>query len=241
MRDAFPTSHSHSVMTLPNNVEEIYGGLSSEHRWRLRRDAKRFRAAFADLKISRFDCPEQLETLIRDAEQVAATTYQRGLGVGFSDSQPIRELLSLEARKRWLRAYLLYVGDRPCAFWIGCVYNGVFLSEYLGHDPSYAKHSPGTYLLTHVMEDLCRDSVTAIDFGIGEALYKQRFSRTTWEETEIRVYAPTWRGMRVKAIRAAAAITNKVGKGLLERAHVADRIKKVWRRRAAHSQPREQG
>lgn len=239
MRDAFPTNHSHSVMTLPNNVEEIYGGLSSEHRWRLRRDAKRFRAAFADLKISRFDCPEQLERLVRDAEQVAATTYQRGLGVGFSDSQPIRELLSLEARKRWLRAYLLYVGDRPCAFWIGCVYNGVFLSEYLGHDPFYAKYSPGTYLLTHVMEDLCRDSVTAIDFGIGGALYKQRFAGTTWQETEIRLYAPTWRGMRVKAIRAAAAVTNNVGKGLLERAHVADRIKKVWRRRAAHSQPRE--
>ena len=67
----------------------------------------------------------------------------------------------------------------------------------------YAKYSPGTYLLTHVMEDLCRDGVAAIDFGIGEALYKQRFGRATWQETEVYLYAPTWRGMRVKAIRAA--------------------------------------
>ncbi len=238
MRDHVRTRHSHWLMTLPDHAEAIYAGLSSEHRWKLRRDAKRFRAAFADLKITRFDCPERLEALIRDTEQVAATTYQRGLGVGFSDSRPIRELLRLEAKKGWLRGYLLYVGDRPCAFWIGCVYDGVFLSEYLGHDPSYAKHSPGNYLLTHVMEDLWHEGVRAIDFSIGEAPYKQRFGNRHWNESTVYLYAPTWTGMRLKALHTIAALINSVGKSLLERMKLAGRVKKFWRQRVTHQTSR---
>lgn len=232
MRDHFPTKHSHSLMVLPSRVEALYEGLSSEHRWKLRRDAKRFRAAFADLKITRFASPDHLEELFRDVEEVAASTYQRGLSVGFSSSQTIRKLLSLQAKQGWLRGYVLYAGNRPCAFWIGCIYDGTFLSDYLGHDASYAKYSPGSYLLMHAMEELCREGVTAIDFNIGEALYKQRFGNRQWNENTIYLYAPTWMGMRVKTLRTVAVFIDSTAKSLLG-TKLSGRVKRMWRNRLA--------
>jgi hypothetical protein len=230
MRDHFPSTQAHWIMDLPQSIEAMYAGLSSEHRWKLRRDAKKFRAAYSNnLRVSRFDGYDQLSELICDSERVAATTYQRGLGVGFSTSRQIRELLTLEATKGWLRGYILYVHDRPCAFWIGCVYNSVFLSEYLGHDPEYGKYSPGIYLLVHVMEELCREGLTGIDFGIGEAAYKQRFGTHKWDESLIYLYAPTFKGMKVKVLRATAMLITRTTKTILGRTTLLDRLKKFWR------------
>ena len=231
MRDHFPTAQAHSLMVLPDRPEDIYARLSSEHRWKLRRDAKRLRAAFPELRVDRFVGLDRLQQMTADTERVAATTYQRGLGVGFSDTEIIRELLGLEATKGWLRGYILYLGEQPCAFWIGCVYNGVFLSEYLGHDPAYAKNSPGTYLLAHAMEELCREGVKAIDFSIGGSLYKQRFGNQQWNESTLYLYAPRWRGLRVKALRTAAVLINSTAKKLLEKTNLEGRVKKLWRKR----------
>ena len=120
--------------------------------------------------------------------------------------------------------------ESPCAFWIGCLYNGVFLSEYLGHEPTYAKYSPGTYLLVQVMESLCRDGVGKIDLGIGETLYKQRFGNLKWEETALYLFAPTIKGQKVKGLRASAALIRLTANKLLRRTTIVARLKKAWRR-----------
>lgn len=231
MRDPFPVTQSHWMMDMPDTPDGIFAGISREHRRKLKAEAKKFATAFPDLNIGRFHGSERVDELLREAERVAATTYQRGLGVGFSDSRAIRELLRLEAKKGWLRGYVLYAGNRPCAFWIGCIYNGVFLSEYLGHDPSYAKYSSGTYLLMCATEYLWREGVSAIDFSIGEAFYKQRFGNRHWNESTIYLYAPTWAGMRVKALRTMAVMINSAGKALLKRGNLRGRLKKFWRQR----------
>jgi hypothetical protein len=234
MRDQFLTSQPHWMIDLPETTDGIHAAVSQGHRASLKEEMRRFRkfrTAFPDLQMVRFQGADRLEGLLRDAEQVAATTYQRGLGVGFSDTPPIRDLLTLQAKRGWLRGHVLYAGGRPCAFEIGCVYNNVFLGEYLGYDPAFAKYAPGTYILTQVIEGLCREKVAAIDWGIGDALYKQRFGNRHWKESTIYLYAPTLTGMRIKAMRAMAALINSTGKGVLERIKLTGRIKKLWRQR----------
>ncbi len=234
MRDNFRVTQIHCMMLVPKTPDEVFAALSREARKHIRADAKKFRTAFPDLRIARLEGPDRLEELIRDAEQVTAKTYQRGLGVGFSDAPIIREMLGLEARKGWLRGYVLYLGDQPCAYWIGSIYNGAFLSEYLAHDPAYGKYSPGTFLLMHGIEELCREGVAAIDFGIGDALYKRRFGSKQWNESTVCLYAPRWTGMRVKALGTAALLVDRTIKALLEKTNLAGRIKKLWRQHAAH-------
>ena len=234
-RDRFSDVQTHCLMNLQSSVDAVFSGLSGDHRKKLRAEAKKFEAEFpGELAIRRFDAPEQLAILMQDTERVATKTYQRALGVGFSNSEIIRDLLTLEAEKGWLRAYILYIRDRPCAFWIGNIYNNVFVSDFLGHDPDYARFSPGNYLLTHVIRELCHDGIAAVDFGVGEALYKQRFGRTTWRETEISLYATNFKGMHAKALQMAAGYVSIVGKKALGK-NLTAKLKSVWRKHLARN------
>jgi CelD/BcsL family acetyltransferase involved in cellulose biosynthesis len=92
-----------------------------------------------------------LDHLFHDVEEIARKTYQRGLGVGFADTTRMRQRLELAARKGWLRAYLLYLGERPCAFWIGMLYGDTFVSDYTGYDPDLRQFSPGIGLVMRMI------------------------------------------------------------------------------------------
>jgi hypothetical protein len=232
MRDHFPVTQRHWRLSFSHTADCLYAGLSAKHRGNLRRDAKKFRAAFNDnIEVKRLDGADQLESLILEVETVAATTYQRGLGVGFSTSSHVRNLLALEARKGWLRGYVLYADGRPCAFLIGCVREGVFLNEYFGHDPAFSKYSPGTYLFLHVLEELSRERVSEFDFGIGEAFYKERFANEGWDEGSLLVYAPTFKGMQAQIGHIVGSVISVTAKRVLERTGLTARIKKLWRSR----------
>lgn len=236
MRGHFPDRHSHWIMDVPQATDGIYTAISREHRASQKEESRKFRkfkAAFPDLEMVRFEGTERLEQLFTDAERVAATTYQRGLGVGFADTQPIRDLLTLEARKGWLRGHVLYAGGRPCAFEIGCLYNHIFFGDYLGHDPAFAKYAPGTYLLVQVIEALGQEKVATIDWGIGDALYKRRFGNQHWNESTVCLYAPTFKGMQAKVLRMIAGLVNVAGKRALRGTNWAARLKKLWRNRLA--------
>jgi CelD/BcsL family acetyltransferase involved in cellulose biosynthesis len=236
MKDFFPNSLAHWVLEVPETKEPVYAAISRGHRSSHKEESRKFRkfrTDFPDLKMVQFQGTASLETLLKDAEQVAATTYQRGLGVGFSDSPSIRALLTLEATKGWLRGHVLYAGGRPCAFQMGCRYGDVFLGEYLGHDPTFAKYAPGSYLIVQIIEALERENVAAFDWGIGDAPYKRRFGTRSWEESTIRLFAPTIKGIKSKTLLAMTEVVSLVGKRILSGTQLEAKIKKIWRNRLA--------
>ena len=174
---------------------------------------------------------------MRDVENVAQRSYQRGLGVGFSETPFVEARLQFEARKGWLRAYILYLDEKPCAFWIGSLRNQVFLSDFLGFDPAYAEYSPGQYLLTKALEETCggtRDGlVTRIDFGLGDASYKERLSNHCYEEAPVYIFAPRIKAVGVNALRSAAGATNRSAKYLLQAMPWLGNVKRKWRAKLA--------
>lgn len=242
IRDYFPSPQPHWAMELSDVVDsdvvdKVYEGLSRDHRWELRRKAKKFNADFpGQLRIEQISQVSQLESLMDDAEEIAEKTYQRGLGVGFARTPAMRERLHLEAEKGWLRAFLLYVADRPCAFWIGRLYRGTFLSDYLSFDPSYGKYSPGTYVLVKAIEHLCGNGAKEIDFGFGEGRYKERFGNRRTLEASVHVYAPTGKGVTLNLLRTATLLVDRTARMILKRTNLLSRLKKSWRSRVAQSE-----
>src|SRR5258708_3124929 len=155
-RDHGASPTMHRSMTLPATIDEVYAGLSAKVRKNLRWQAKKLAGDFAgQVKIRPFRRAEEFDEMMQDLEQIAAKTYQRGLGVGFDKSAGLSERLQLEIAKGWLRAFVLYIEDKPCAFWVGTMYQNVFCSDFMGYDPAYAKHSPGMYLILKALEDFC--------------------------------------------------------------------------------------
>lgn len=239
-RDHFPALQTHRSMALPGSAEEFLQGLSPKLR-RNQRWKKLVRDYPGAVSIRCFRDASELEQMISDVEVVAKTTYQRGLRVGFADDEITRGHLVLKARSGWLRTFVLYVADRPWAFWSGTLYRGVFHSEFMGYNPEHSKYSPGLYLVTRVIEDFCKSGehreIDAVDFGLGDAEYKETLCNVQWQDASAYVFAPTARGLLLNAIRTPILLFDRFTKRALERTGLLGKIKRLWRNRVAGKAP----
>jgi Acetyltransferase (GNAT) domain len=237
-RDAAPAAQGHDSMTVPESIDDIYQRMSTTRRKHLKASIRKFQKHPAgEAKIVCYQKESELETLFRDAESIAQKTYQRGLGAGFADQAEVRMRLELAARKGWLRAHILYLGDRPIAFWIGMLYGGSFVSEYMGYDPEFRQSSPGMILIMQVIEGFCNrangDAVAELDFGLGQAEYKTVLCSKSWQEARVYIFSPTMKGLALKSVRTATGLIDGSARKLLLSAKLFPRIKRVWRDRLA--------
>ena len=143
------------------------------------------------------------------------------------------------ARREWLRVYILYLADRPCAFWVGDINRGIFGGNYVGYDSQFAKYSPGMFLSLRVIEGFCTDNrngVTGLDFGPGDAKYKEILSNHRWNETAVYIFSPSLKGIGLNLTRTAVGGLDQATKKVLARTKLLQRIKKHWR---THATPKE--
>jgi Acetyltransferase (GNAT) domain len=205
-------------------------GLPPNERHNQRRREKMRATDFRDIKIEIFQTPDQVDRLMRDAEAVASTSYQRGLGVGFFDTPIIRGRLEFEAHNGWLQGHILYLDSKPVALWITSVRNKVAVSDYLAFNPDYQKYAPGMYLMISAIEGL--HDVDRIDFGGGDARYKELFGNKLQREATVYIFAPTTKSIAVNALRTGARAAHQSAKRALP--HLAA-IKRRWRTRKSKS------
>jgi hypothetical protein len=219
-------------MKLSPNVEQIYQALSSGLRADLRKKKRKLAEVFGDgAKIRCVRDSAELGQAMIEMEAVAAKTYQRGLGVGFENSRLTRERLHLYARKGWLRVFLLTVNEKPCAFWMGTVFNGSFCSDYLGFDPAFGKYSPGTVLIAAMIEEFCKEGVAEIDFGVGEGRYKDRFGNHRVMEASVCIFRPSLKGVGLNAAQTSTRFLEGSMRKILESTNLLPTLKKLWRKK----------
>jgi hypothetical protein len=231
-RQRFGRTTERRRLVLPSTYDEFVASRSSNTRWRIHRDGRRVPAALGELSVEIVREPSQLERLFRDAERVAAATYQRALGAGFADTPEQRELARLGLERGWLRAYLLYRAGEPIAYWLCSTYRGTLLIRTTGFDAAYAEHRPGIYLLLRAIEDAIADpALEVVDFGQGDAAYKQQLSSESHLERELVVFAPTFRGLRINAVRTPILGGALLARRVLDAGGLTDRVRTGWRGR----------
>jgi len=231
-RDYFPSQFKHWQMVLPDNIDAVYQSLSGKRRHELRRRERQFLKDYSgNLKVKVLDKPDEVGQILEHAERIAKTTYHRALGVGFANNgETLQRILTL-SRLGWLRAYILYVADDPCAFWIGTRFGEIFYLDYTGYDPKYKNHEPGAFLFMKMVEDLCKMGIKALDFGFGDALYKQRFGNKNWEEASVYIFSPTIRGAALNIAKSLAEGVSMLGNTFLHRMNALQKFKTMWRNR----------
>jgi Acetyltransferase (GNAT) domain len=235
-RDYLHVTQQHFAASLPTSVDAFHRNLSPKVRKNQKWQTKKLDEQFlGDVTIRCFQKQSEIEELAADAEHLASRSYQRGLRVGFFDSPATREHLRLKAERGWLRGYVLYLGGKPSAFWIGDVNQSTFGSDYLAYDPTFGKYSPGMYLIMKVIEGFCgghREGVTAVDFGPGHAQYKEILSTEEWLETSVYIFAPTLKGTSLNLVRTFIGGIDQTLKKALARTKLLRKIKKAWRAHA---------
>lgn len=233
-RYAFTLRKTHRALVLPAQYEGFLHSLSAKTRKHQRRQARKLVKTFpGGVEIRYFSELMDIEQMLGDVEAVARTTYQRTLGVGFEHTLEMRERMTLAAEKGWLRGYLLYLASVPVGFWIGTQYRGVFFSDFMGYDSAYARHSPGMFLIMEVIDRFYgadkNGRVTKVDFGVGDAQYKEVLGNVSWTNAFVYMYAPTLKGIALNASRLLVVLLDKLGRTALERLHLQRQVKKMWR------------
>ena len=234
-RDYFPGQIQHWKLRLPPTYEELYRRLSSNTKHNLKRYSKRLREAFGNqLAIKSFRDIGDLKWVLEDTEAVAARSYHRGLGVGFVYNEETRSTMTLAANRGWLRAYILYVADKPCAFWNGTLYGRTFFTSTTAYDPDIRDYRPGTFLLQKMLQDLCADKVAdEVDFGFGDAQYKRDWCEHEQEQMSFYLFAPTFKGVYVNCLRTPLLGTANGARQILAKTGALQKVKRAWRDRLA--------
>jgi CelD/BcsL family acetyltransferase involved in cellulose biosynthesis len=233
-RQHFGDSEVHWELELPASVEEILGRSSRKTRQRLMGYMRKLEREYEGrLAVRRYTTPEQIDDFFRDVEAVAPKTYQHALGVAFRDTPVQRERARIALDRGWFRGYVLDLDGRPCSFHYGELYRGRFRLGRPGYDPALAHLRVGTYLLLQALDDLCSDGTArVVDFGIGDADYKERFGTRSWREGNVVIYAPTFRGARINLTRTALETSIGAAKRIAGDGRLAHSLKRRFRRPA---------
>jgi hypothetical protein len=224
----------HRFRELTGMRGNFLASLSKNERSKQKKRARELDKNFSTRKIRVFETVEEIDQLMHDVEDIARKSYQRGLGVGFSDSQITKARLKYEARVGWLRGYVLYLDERPCAFWIGSLRNRVFVSNFLAFDPAFSQFAPGMYLLLETIGRLASEphgSADCVDFGGGEAPYKERLGNVDRHESHIWIFAPRAVGIGLNLLRSTVGVTTFSVKRVLRASGMFGSLKRFIRAR----------
>jgi hypothetical protein len=231
-RDHVVETISRWSMKLPSNVESIYEKMSLKHRKAMRRYFKvleRDHPGQVSFKI--IERPDDVEVLCRNAEDISKKTYQRALGAGYIDNEENKKRIRLYAEKARLFSEILYIGEKPCAYWIGFIHNATMYLYFTGYDPNYSKYELGTVLFLKMIEDLIKKKLDVVDFGFGDAFYKHRFGDECYEVTSVYMFRPNLKGVWINLIRTSVVFSRALMLSVLNRMGLVQKIKTRWRRR----------
>lgn len=222
----------HREMTLPKEPGALLANMRSKHRSWIRRKERQLAEDHSGRVTEEWmRVFDDIPGLCARLEKVAATTYQRGLGAGFADNEEHRRRYEFFARRGMLRAYIMSIDGVPKAFWSGTVYQGVFHSAVTGYDARLRDYELGTLVFVHMVDELIREGVCRLDFGLGDAHYKERFGDRFWHEADFAIYSPSLRGAALRAASRSAEIAHRLGERTAARLGFVSKIKKAWRDR----------
>lgn len=229
----------HWQMRLPKTWAEFLQSRSKKHRYWLKRLSNILDREFpATWSMRLYATADESALFLQAAEKIADTTYHRGLGVGIrADEQNLRRL-KLEAERGQLRGYLLFLKDKPCAFWYCSTYGKTLHLCTTGYDSSLRSYELGTVLLMKVFQDSCDAGIETVDFGLGDAGYKQRFGTDNYTETSFYLFSRVGRGYWLNTLFVVASQCNGVARGILDKLRLTQYIKTYWRRLFSKSSPK---
>lgn len=175
-------SFVHCSTDLTATMEEYWGTFSGKTRSTLKRKLRKFEAASGGaIDVRSYRSREEVREFLSIAQLVSAKTYQERL---FQAGLPVSEefqakTLSL-AEEGHLRAFILFFQGTPIAYLLCPVEDGRVVYQYLGFDPAFAEHSPGTILQLEAFKALFPDPVCQIfDFTEGDGAHKRLFATHT--------------------------------------------------------------
>ena len=222
---------SHVELRFGASFDQYMKKFSAKSRSTLRRKIKRIRdGVIGPMRLVRYTDPRDVPAFLESAVAVSKKTYQWNLlQKGMSDTDLVAQRLAFAAEHGWLRCYMLFCNDVPCAFLSGFQNGGVYSLLDTGFDPDLSKYSVGMVLQLLAIEDLFAENTPRVyDFGTWGG-WKQELSTDSYPEVKVLLFQPgAYTRMIQTGHRGTQIFTKAVG-SLLERMNLKVRLKKLIR------------
>jgi len=189
------------VLEVPGTYEEFIRTRSRNTRENIRRDERKLRNFSNDVMVSfQIGNGRGGGDLYEDVRRVFDKTYQCKLGLGLLSS-PHAEMVwrKLSSLGRLVGA-VTYLGGVPVSFAYAHIYKSTASFGTPGYLPQYSFLKVGNYSILRLIEALCGTGVRELDYGLGYSQYKETFGTRSSLEGHIRLFAPTRRAKRLRAL-----------------------------------------
>jgi CelD/BcsL family acetyltransferase involved in cellulose biosynthesis len=173
-----------------------------------------------------------MKTYLRLAREVARKTYQERLfDSGLPDTAEFREATLELAGRNAVRGYLLFHGGKAVAYLHTPSPDGFPVHDYLGYDPEYSPHSPGTVLQYLALHDLYAEgSFPLYSWGSGYSQAKQVFATGQVLGADIFYFRPTVRNSIAVCLHYAVDRVSERAGRLLARLNLKQALKRRLKR-----------
>jgi len=236
-RTLFPQQVPHWRMRVSESLDAFYAQRSAKHRKHLRAYVRKLEKRYpGSVEMVTYTDEDQVDRAVKDTAAISRKTYQSALGVGFEDTPAKRTLLTMAARKGWLRGHILYVEGRPVAYRFALCYRGTYFADGTGYDPEWRHFRVGTVLFLKVLEHMCAEGVRYYDFGFGDAEYKQHYADESWEDSSLFVFAPRVGAVALNVLHSSLAAAVLGIRAVFVKLGWLGGVKRQWRRRLERRQ-----
>ena len=162
-------------LALAKNIDGVLSQFDKKTRYKVRSAVRRAEKAGAQIAISHTD-DEKAKTLDSLFRLHRARSSSIGRTSTILNDRAQRFHHTVVRRCPQAHLFSLNMGNRPIAVIYGFLQNNYFAYYQVAHDPSYSDLSPGSVLLTHVIDWCCSKGLQKLDFLQGDERYKFRWA-----------------------------------------------------------------
>jgi hypothetical protein len=230
--DFTPNYVPHWKIDLPYSKEQLYRNMPKKLRHEILRKERRIQKKYNGKIIYRcFSRESEVHKLSKDIWKVAIKTYQRALEGFYQNNDEILNFLKISAKLNYLRASVLYIENKPCAYIVGLIYKNTFYISYSGYDSDFKFYSPGIILFNHILNEVFSEKIkiNVIDLGAGNSVFKTRFGNSYEQCITFYLFPKSLKGLFLNCTNTfVLRISNFILK-LLALLNVDDKFRRVWR------------
>lgn len=154
---------------------------SKKSRYNLRRFLRKLEE-IGEVHFQTYREPQQVATMLAKAYNVHEKRWEKQYtGTSFSSSSITEaffsEIAERYAQRGWFELTTLEIDEKLVAFSYSFIYRGRFYYYIPSYDPQFYEYSPGTVLLTYLLEDAFNRGLKEFDFTRGDEEYKSKWAQ----------------------------------------------------------------
>lgn len=196
--------HAFAMVELRSGYDRYYAGLSGHYRRNLNGKARKIQTAGYRVDgVHPTDASDRVEAAIGRLIAINEASYKlEGRRLAESHRGFLGDLVRRLARRATLALPILSIGGRDAAFILGIVEHGCFYDVTLAYDESFARLSPGAFLMQRTLERLAGAGVhTVVSHGAHD--YKRHWATAFVPQRRALLFARTLSGAAARLASVA--------------------------------------